>query len=310
MVWVPLAVKTTSSEARVRVLPTASARRLMGWPGRLELHYRRVDERTVGQDRHHGPLRVLKSLYPEGEGICHHVMVHPPGGVVGGDELDIQVVVDAGAHALITTPGATRFYRCDGTASAQRALLQVGANARLEWLPLENIAHPGCDALSSVQFELHESAEMIGWDLLALGLPAAAQAFDDPVAGAGGRFQQHLCWPGQWLEQANLLADDAALLDGAVGLAGQRAIATLWFASGSPLATARREALLASAREALAGSEVALLSGATAARPGLVLVRALAPRVRPLFQALAAVRAAWREAAWQLPRSAPRVWST
>jgi urease accessory protein len=282
----------------------------MGWPGQLTLRYRKDGARTVGQDLHHGPLRVLKPLYPEGESICHHVMVHPPGGVVGGDELDIQVVVEEGAHALITTPGATRFYRCEAQASAQRAVLQVGANARLEWLPLENIAHPGCDALSSVQFELHESAQMIGWDLLALGLPAANQAFDDPEVGAGGRFQQRLCWPGQWLEQATVRSNDAALLDGALGLAGQRAIATLWFASGSALTTPRREALLATAREALAASEVALLSGATAARPGLVVVRALAPRVLPLFQALAAVRAAWREAAWQLPRVAPRVWST
>jgi urease accessory protein len=151
---------------------------------------------------------------------------------------------------------------------------------------------------------------MIGWDLLALGLPAADQAFDAIEFGASGRFQQRLCWPGQWLEQATFKANDALLLDGALGLASQRAIATLWFASGSALTTPRREALLATARDVLAGSEVALLSGATAARPGLVVVRALAPRVLPLFQALAAVRAAWREAAWALPRSAPRVWST
>ncbi len=279
----------------------------MGWPGRLELVYRRDGERTMGQDLHHGPLRVLKPLYPEGEGICHHVMVHPPGGVVGGDELDIQVRVEAGAHAFITTPGATRFYRCADVPSAQRAVLRVGAAARLEWLPLENIAHPGCDALNSVQFELHESAEMMGWDMLALGLPAADHAFS---ADPSGRFQQRLCWPGQWLEQAGVSAKDALLLDGAVGLAGQCAMATLWFARGSALSALRREALLLAARQALAGSAVQLLSGATAARPGLVVVRALAPRIQPLFQALRAVHAAWRVAAWQLPATGPRVWST
>ncbi len=279
----------------------------MGWPGRLDLVYRRDAERTIGQDLHHGPLRVLKPLYPEGESICHHVMVHPPGGVVGGDELEIQVRVEAGAHALITTPGATRFYRCAGAASAQRAVLHVGEGARLEWLPLENIAHPGCDALNGAQFELHASAEMMGWDMLALGLPAAGQAFD---GDASGRFQQRLCWPGQWLEQATLHARDHLLLDGAVGLAGQRAMATLWFASGNALSAPRREALLQAARQTLAASAVPQLSGATAVRPGLVVVRALAPRIQPLFQALRAVRMAWREVAWQLPEGGPRVWST
>ena len=80
-----------------------------GWRAQLELHYRRDGERTIAFDRHEGPLRVLKALHPEGPGICHHVIVHPPGGIVGGDVLHVQARLEPGTQALVTTPGAARF---------------------------------------------------------------------------------------------------------------------------------------------------------------------------------------------------------
>src|SRR4051794_23013909 len=120
----------------------------MGWHGHLHLSYRCVDGRTVLHDRHVGPLRVLRSLYPEGAAICHNVLVHPPGGIVGGDVLELDAALAAGSHALITTAGATRFYRSAGEAASQAVTLRVDEGARLEWLPLETIAYSGCKAES------------------------------------------------------------------------------------------------------------------------------------------------------------------
>ena len=93
----------------------------MSWRGHLALRYWRDGERTVAHDRHDGPLRVLQALYPEGPGVCQHVLVHPPGGVVGGDDLAIRADLGEGAHALVTTPGATRFYRSTGARASQAA---------------------------------------------------------------------------------------------------------------------------------------------------------------------------------------------
>lgn len=272
----------------------------MTWQAQLSLRYVRDGERTIAHDRHEGPLRVLQRLYPEGPGICHHVLVHPPGGVVGGDVLDVQADLAEGTHAVVTTPGATRFYRSEGAQSLQRARLTLAAGARLEWLPLENIAYRGCLAENRVTLGLAPGAEAMGWDAAALGLPAAGQAFD------AGCFVQHLEWPGHWLERGSLAAADAALMDGPLGLAGHRVLATLWFASATPLATARRDALLDAARAEFGHA----LAGATSPQPGVVVLRALAHRVEPAMALLQRVRAAWRQAAWGLSAQPPRIWAT
>ena len=131
----------------------------MSWHAKLALHYRRDGARTTAHDRHEGPLRVLQRLYPEGEGICHHVVVHPPGGVVGGDRLDIDARLDAGSHAVVTTPGATRFYRSAGEWAHAHARLVLAEGARLEWLPLETIVHRAALASNRVDLDLAPGAE-------------------------------------------------------------------------------------------------------------------------------------------------------
>ncbi len=274
----------------------------MAWPARLSLQYRHDAGRTVAHDRHDGPLRVLQALYPEGPGICHHVLVHPPGGIVGGDTLDVDLHAGPGTHALVTTPGAARFYRSAGEEAAQHARLRVEAGARLEWLPAETIAYRGCRAHNRVTLDLAAGAQALGWDLLALGLPAAGEAFDH------GRFTQQLHWPGVWLEQGTVDGGDTRLLDSPLGWAGHRVLATAWAACGSGWPDDLREALLAAARDAPA--DAALARGATAPDPRVVLLRVLAPRVEPAMQLLQAVRAAWRQCAWGLAPHPPRVWRT
>jgi urease accessory protein len=277
----------------------------MAWHATLQLNYRRDGECTTALDRHEGPLRVLQRLYPEGPGICHHVLVHPPGGIVGGDTLTLDATLQAGSHALITTPGATRFYRSGGDTSEQRVTARLADGARLEWLPLETIAYSGCKAHNSLRFELAPEAQMIGWDVLALGLPAADQAFDK------GRFLQQLELPGVWLERGAIDATDTALLDSPLGWAGRRVLATLWFASGSVLQQPCHEALLASAREQIEGDTLlAAHAGVTLLQERVVVLRALALRVEPAMQLLMKVRAAWRHITWGADATAPRVWST
>jgi len=276
----------------------------VAWHGKLALRYRRDGDATRVHDRHDGPLRVLKSLHPESPRVCHSVLVHPPGGIVGGDTLAIEITLEADAHALVTTPGATRFYRSLGEPATQSLEVRAEAGARLEWLPLETLAYSGCIAENRARFALAPGAEMIGWDVTALGLPASDQPF------VAGRFTQSIELPGHWLDRGTVRGDDDGLLEASLGWAGQRTLATLWFGAGAEIAPARREALLDAARAACDAHPLGRQAGSTAVDPGVVVLRVLAPRVEPAMELLGAVWRAWRPIAWQLDASPPRVWRT
>jgi urease accessory protein len=275
----------------------------MTWLARLDLDYTLEAERSVARYLHQGPLRILQSLYPEGDAVCHNVLVHPPSGLVGGDTLDMQVTVGAGAHGLVTTPGATRFYRSEAGLATQQVHARLASGARLEWLPLEAIAYNGCDGLNRAVFDLAPRAEMMTWDITALGLPAADMPF------AQGTFRQHLEIPGVWLERGTINATDTRLMNSPLGLAGQRCMATLVFATGSAMADERIERALACARELLEASELRLTAGATSPHKQVIVLRVLSPVTEPAIELLRKVWAAWRHEMWALPGAVPRLWN-
>ena len=256
----------------------------MTWRGHLALHYSRDGDRTVALDRHSGPLRVLQRLYPEGPAVCHHVLVHPPGGIVGGDVLELQARLDSHTHAVITTPGATRFYRSAWELALQQTRLALASGARLEWLPLETIAYSGCIAENHLQLQLAPGAEAMGWDVLALGLPAADAAF------ARGIYRHHLELPGVWLDRGEIDAQDQALLNSPLGFAGKRVLATLWWATGTPMPDDKRQALLDAAREQISADALQATAGTSSPQPQVLVLRALAERVEPAMALLAQVR--------------------
>ena len=275
----------------------------MPWHARLQLDYALQAGRTVARFQHEGPLRILQSLYPEGDAICHNVLVHPPGGLVGGDTLTVDVTVAPGAHGLITTPGASRFYRSLGEPALQHNRLHLSEGARLEWLPLETIAYSGCLAESRTELQLAPGAELIGWDICALGLLHADQPF------VQGQLRLHTELPGHWLERGQIDATDQRLMNSPLGLAGQRCCAMLYLACGSDLPRARREAALELARTAMQDHGLLKTAGATAPNPRVVVVRVLAPVVEPALQLLRAVRDAWRGGLWQQDATQPRIWA-
>src|SRR5689334_6183208 len=176
--------------------------------------------------RHRGPLVVQRTFHPEGHDAgapCHAYLVHPPGGVVGGDELTIDVQVDPAAHALITTPAATKFYRCDGRRSLQTQRLRV-SGATLEWLPQENIFYRGADVRTATRIHLESESRFIGWEIGCLGLPARAERFDSGTLATDLEL---------WNDAGPLFIDrlrlqgTSAARDAAWGLAGQEAVGTL-----------------------------------------------------------------------------------
>ena len=275
----------------------------MSWHARLDLNYSRQGDSTQLQFQHEGPLRILRSLYPEGPRICHNVIVHPPGGLVEGDALAITVNVASDAHALLSTPGATRFYsNTSEQVSQQRVHLCVAAGGRLEWLPLESIAYPECWAENSVDMDLAPGASAMAWDVTALGLPQAGKPFDS------GRFRQRMRVNGVWLECGLLDGQDHLLMNSPLGLNGQRCMGTLIWAAGHAMDVPTQADWVEAVRAVLPTSNTPLAAGATWPNDHVLVVRVLGPMAEPVMAVLQSAWAVLRRVAWQLPSTPPRIW--
>jgi urease accessory protein len=263
-----------------------------GWHAELELQFAHRAGRTyLAKRRHVGPLRVQRTFHPEGA-VCHAYLVHPPGGVVGGDELQLQVDVGCKAHALLTTPAATKFYRTAGPIARQTHCLRV--DGTLEWLPQETIFYSGARAHTATHLQLSADARVLAWEIACLGLPARQEDFTAGELALDFEL---------WVQHRPLLIDRLRIhaqdevRTACWGLGGHRAIGILVAYPGST-------ALLTALREVAAAGVAATLVD------GVLVCRCVAQQAHEVRRAFVA--------AWQILRPAlldrealpPRIWAT
>jgi urease accessory protein len=268
-----------------------------GWHAQLTLGFERRQGRTVlAHKRQRGPLTVQRPFYPEGE-ACHLYLLHPPGGVVGGDRLEIRAEVGEGCHALLTTPGAAKLYRSGGPWASQDQRLCVSGDALLEWLPQENILFPGARLRMRTHVELNGSGRFIGWEIHSLGRPALAEPFAPGDADLGLTVYRDA--KPLLLERLRLRGPED--LAAPSGLRGFPLCATL-------IATGARAEDLEAAR-----ADVPMAEGGP---HGLTLVedvlvtRALGRTVEPLRRLLVAVWGILRLRLLGRTACPPRIWAT
>ena len=196
-----------------------------GWQASLDLQFKCDAKRSyLAARRHVGPLRVQRPFYPEDETICHVYVLHPPGGVVGGDELHINVAVEQAAHALLTTPAAGKFYRSAGSEAVQNQIFQIGQGATLEWLPQENIVFSGANAVMQTRVDLAPQANFIAWDISCLGRGQEIEAF---IAGQlTTRFEIWQSGQALFVERA-LIDAQSEILQARWGMAGCSVMGTM-----------------------------------------------------------------------------------
>jgi urease accessory protein len=197
------------------------------WQAKLTLCFAGREGKTVLIDNAHtGPLRVQKALYPESNDICHAVVVHPPAGIAGGDALNIQISLQTNAHAVISTPGATQWYKSNAEqAAVMDVALQLGEHAKLDWLPQENILFNGSHAQLQTQLNIAPSASAIGWDVCMLGRTAKGETWRQAALQQRSRITRG----GKvlWIEHSDLTSDDR-LRSNTAALSGHCIIGTLW----------------------------------------------------------------------------------
>ncbi|MHB1186844.1 urease accessory protein UreD [Thiobacillus sp.] len=271
------------------------------WHARLSLGFKRREAATILARREHvGPLRIQKALYPEGGAVCHAIVLHPPSGIVGGDELEIDVTVGPGAHALLTTPGAGKWYRSAGAWARQRLGFTVEAQGVLEWLPQETIVFDAARAAMSSTIDLADDAHFIGMEVLCLGRRASGEGF----ASGALRLDTRIRRAGQplWLERG-LLEGGSGLLNASAGLAG-------FSVSGTFLAVASRiePGLLAACRE-IPAREAGARHGLTAF-PEILVARYLGHSSEAARHWFVDLWRALRPALIGREAQAPRIWNT
>jgi urease accessory protein len=253
--------------------PTVSGRD--EWPANLTLRFARRAGRTVlVEQRHSGPLMVQKTLYPEGPGICHAVIIHPPGGIAGGDNLFVRIEVETNGCAVITTPAATKWYKAAGRSSRQEVTVRLGANSALDWLPQENLFFNAVCVQSVFKLRIDPAASAIGWDMALLGRQASGEKWDTGAIRSSIEICNSNGTP-LWLEQTLLKGSDP-LLKSPQGLAGFKALGTLWaIGQGSTPA-------IATELNSQLPFEAALRAGATCLPNGVLLLRCLSTEVELL----------------------------
>lgn len=279
-------------------MSTALTARIEGWQARLEAGFRDDGARTrLTGLSHRGPLRVQHPFYPEPGGVCHLYLLHPPGGLVGGDDLQMKFDVHQDGQALVTTPSATKIYRSDGAWATQRSRLAVAPGGALEWLPQETLAFDGCRGRLQTDIDLADGARFLGWEMVALGRTFAAEAFE------AGELRLNLSLSRRGVP---LLVErglfDAQTLGGIWGLRGSPAYGTV-------LAAPADERALRIARGLIATFTENILAAASLWRDMLVL-RAWAPGMLALRAAFEAFWHGLRPAVIGRRPCTPRIWRT
>jgi urease accessory protein len=277
-----------------------SPRETRGWQARLELTLAQVAGRTaILRRQHHGPLLVQRPFHPEADGTAHVYVLHPPGGVAGGDELELELEVRDGASALVTTPAATKLYRTAAERARVSQSLLVRGGAVLEWLPQETIAFGGSEAELRTRVTLEPGARYAGWDIVCLGRPASGDAFEQGCLEQ--RTELLMGTRPVVIERLSLRAE-SGLRRGAFGLGGRSVYGCL-------LATGATDTLVADLREQVRPEAAGELFAVTTL-DGIVVCRFLGSSAARARTLLATAWSLWRSHVLGKNASAPRIWRT
>ena len=272
-----------------------------GWQARLSLECERVAERTVLVRRsHEGPLCVQRPLYTDGDSACQLILLHPPGGLAGGDELQVDVRAFAGAHVLLTTPAAGKLYRSAGRPCAQRVQLHAEPGSRLEWLPQENIVYDGAFGALHTRIDLEGDARLLAAEVVCFGRPVCGERFERGLLSQ--RLEVYRDGAPMLLERARYVGGGALLKD-SYGLGGAPVIGTLVCVAGP-----RSDALVERVRQVLA-SAAAERAGCTDLGAALVC-RYVGPSVEQAHAALRAAHGVLREQCLDAAAITPRIFLT
>jgi urease accessory protein len=249
------------------------------WKARLELKFGRREGRTALIKRlHTGPLTVQKALYPEGPEICHAVIIHPPGGIAGGDQLKLDIGLEENSRAVLSTPASTKWYKAPGHPSSQEINIRLDSGATLDWLPQENLFFDASHAESRFRLVIAPDATAIGWEAIMLGRQASKEAWVTGSIRLATEISRP-CGEMLWVDRM-ILPAGSALLGAPQALDGFKLFGLLW-AIGPSCTRELAEELAKSLP-----SNENLRAGVTCLPNGVLLIRVLSDKIEALRRIL------------------------
>jgi urease accessory protein len=129
-----------------------------GRDGALRLTFARRDGRPeLVENYSRPPLQVMRAIH-DAAGVACVYLLSPTGGVVQSDRYDVQIRVEAGVHALITTQSATKIYRMPDDCAEQTIRIEVERDSILEFVPDAAILFADADFRQDIEVTLHPGA--------------------------------------------------------------------------------------------------------------------------------------------------------
>jgi urease accessory protein len=195
------------------------------WQGILELDYQKINNSTqLVKAYSQAPLKIQRSFYPEGQEICHSIILHTAGGMVGGDRLSQTINLQPETQVLLTTPAASKIYRSSGETVQNTINIEIQEQAYLEFIPREMIIFNGAIFSQNLRVNLAPNACYLGWEITRFGRTARGEIFNQGQWKSCTEIWQNGC--PVWVDRQGFIANEE-ILNSPQGLGGKPVIATL-----------------------------------------------------------------------------------
>ena len=145
--------------------------------------------KTSHQAKYSAPLKLMKVFYDKKDGRCEIPILHSAGGIVGGDQLTINVNAEENSSAICSSVAAQKVYGSRGRSKLnpkgiwanQKCLFHIERNADFEWIPQEIIIFQGGLFEQNMTVKLDHSSSFFCVDLVRLGRTACGEQLGSGV---------------------------------------------------------------------------------------------------------------------------------
>jgi urease accessory protein len=229
--------------------------RLDPWHGTCNLQFFEGSRGSQHQGGCTSPLKLMRAERGE-NGRCELPLLHTAGGLVGGDQLSVNLDLKPSSRCLLTSVAAQKVYGSVGRSqlhpqgawARQQVAAELDAGADLEWLPQELVLYANALFEQNLSVILPKNGSFLSAEIVRLGRTAANETLGHGCWRSGIQIQRQTSKGTCWELVDRLEISDEALKS-VHGLNQQPVFGTLVWAAPFPLQTDLINTLLEDVRQ-------------------------------------------------------------